>query len=153
MDATGPAVGVQLPPFSVPDDTEQQRTPDNLIGSRGLLLAFVHGTWCAPCVPTYYALAKYAPVYIKEGVAVAVVSGDNPQSLRNFRKTAPAPLPYTLLADADEQVHELYQTGTTRVWLLADAGGVIRMKHLDPDGHNKPSHSMLLDAITTHLSA
>lgn len=148
----GPALGEAIPDFCLLDENDALRDPLNLTGERGLLLVFVHGTWCANCVPTFYTLAKYAPVYMRVGVNVAVISEDSPASLRNFKASAPMTIPYPLLADEGEAAHHSYRVGTTRLWLLTDPQAVVVHKHIDPDGNHRLSHPALLSAIQAHLN-
>jgi peroxiredoxin len=147
----GPAVGDHLVDFRLPDDSNALRTPETLAGEKGLLLVFVHGTWCASCVPTFYSLAKYAPVYQRDGVNVAIVTEDAPGTLATFKRSAPMPIDYALLSDSDETAHQDYKVGATRLWLLTDPDGVVRHKHIDPDGNHRLSHNDITAAINEHL--
>lgn len=147
----GPSVGEHLVDFALLDDSNERRTPVNLSGEKGLLLVFVRGTWCANCIPTFYALAKYAPIYARDGVNVALVTEDNVTALANFKRSAPVDISYPLLADSDESAHHDYKVGTTRLWLLTDPDGVVRCKHIDPDGNHRLSHNQITQSINAHL--
>ena len=151
QEMIGPAVGDKLPVFELPDDQNNRRTPQNLMGEKGLLLVFVRGTWCAPCLPVFYTLGKQVPQYERDGVRIAVVSEDDPAALNNFKRTAPTPLDYPILADPDDVAHKIYDLGTARAWFLVDRDGVIREKYIDQDGNHMPKPNLFKQAIQTAL--
>lgn len=147
----GPSVGHQIPEFQLQDEEGTIHHARDLRGSSGLLLIFVHGTWCASCVSTFYMLSKHTPIYHRHGINVAVLSADDPPALRNFKISAPKPINYTLLADADQGVHQQYNVGHAGLWLLADSSGVVRAKFVDETAHHPPPHSEILNAIQADL--
>ncbi len=148
----GPLIGEKIPHFEIPDEEGNIRTFQNLVGEKGLLLVFVYGTWCAPCVQTLYSLGRTSEIYQHEGVNVAVASVDDAQILKNFKATAPTPINFPLLADHDEALHKLYTSAVAKTYLVIDANGILRAKFVNADGRSKPSHQALLEAIQQHLT-
>lgn len=148
----GPLVGSQLPHFEVQDEEGKLQTPQSLMGTNGLLLVFVYGTWCAPCVQTFYSLGRTSQAFLNEGVNVAVVSVDDAPTLKNFKLTSSTPLNFPLLADPEEELHKLYDSAVAKTYLIVDPDGIVQAKFVNADGNSKPSHQALLGAIQEHLT-
>lgn len=147
----GPLVGNPLPHFETQDEEGKLRTPQNLMGKNGLLLVFVYGTWCAPCVQTIYSVGRTAQAYLNEGVNVAIVAVDDAPTLKNFKLTSPTPINYPLLADPEEELHKLYDSAIAKTYLIVDPEGIVRAKFVNADGKSKPSHQALMGAVEEHL--
>ncbi|PJF30102.1 MAG: hypothetical protein CUN52_05030 [Phototrophicales bacterium] len=142
----GLPIGMIIPAFTAPDDEEKIHHLHNLMGENGLILSFVYGTWCATCVQALHALARYAPQVKKEGFNMAAVLIDDPRDIHTFKISSPIPIQFPLLADKDEQIHQLYQADSSKVYMVIDQNFVLRHKFIDFDGTQKPTLPMLLAA-------
>lgn len=151
-DEVGPLVNHQSPDFELYNDTEQLTSLDSLLGTRGALLAFIHGTWCAGCVQTIHQLQRYARTYADSGVQVAVIAIDPPYRLNTFKLSASTPVPFPMLADESGAVHTLYNLEKLTAYVLVDNGRSVKAKFVDAGNHILPGHRTLMEAIKQHLS-
>lgn len=143
----GPVVGLHAPEFTLHDEKNQSTPLKGIMGEKGLLLAFIHGTWCSHCVQTLYRLRRHSAFYEQAGIRLSVIAIDPPSALRVFKMSANPPLAYTLLADEDEQVHKLYELEHVGAYIVIDAAGIVRSKFLDFDHHGWPGHARVLEAF------
>ncbi|MBZ0277750.1 MAG: redoxin domain-containing protein [Anaerolineae bacterium] len=142
-------IGQPAPHFSaLNDDNVCVHLPD-LLQENGLLLAFIHGTWCSHCVQTLYRMRRSASVFTQAGIGIAVVAVDAPATLRIFRQSAYPAIPFTLLADEDESVHGAYGLAHTSGYIALDQSGVIRAVFPDHDHHSYPGHLPIIQALRT----
>lgn len=146
-----PQNGTQLHDFTLPDETQTPRQLSDLPGDNGLLLAFIQGTWCSPCIQTLYFLARQAQSIRELGVNIAVVAVDDPHTLDAFRRTASLPLNYIIMADKEQRVRGQYGLMGEEVYFLADSALYLREQFMNPDGQSRPTPNMLAEAIHTHL--
>ena len=143
----GPVVGLHAPDFTLRDEKNQSAPLKGIIGENGLLLAFIHGTWCSYCVQTLYRLRRHSAFYDQSGISLAVIAIDPPSALKVFKMSANPPLAYPLLADEDEQVHKLYGLEHIGAYIVIDVAGIVRSKFLDLDHHGWPGHARVLEAF------
>ncbi len=146
-----PQNGTRLHDFTLPDETRKPRQLRDLPGDNGLLLAFIQGTWCSPCIQTLYFLAKQSQSIRALGVNIAVVAIDEPHTLDAFRRTASLPLNYTILADEEQTVRRAYGLMGEEIYFLTDSALNLRVQFLNVAGQNRPTPNMLAEAIHTHL--
>lgn len=151
INAVALSNGDRVPGFTLFDEKHKKWTLEELMGSSGLLMVFVRGTWCAQCVQTLYNLARQAPGFARMRVNTAVIAIDSEHSLNSFKQTASLPLDFPLLADEDQTVRQHYGVNMSEVYLLIDREGTLRTIFLDPDGLSRPNSQAIRTAITLHL--
>lgn len=162
-----------------PDFTLQARgrtyTLPQLLASQGLLLAFIHGTWCPACVDQLIRLRRRHRDYMNLNVQLAAIVGDQVAAVEAFEISAEPPLPFPLLADTDLTVSQTYgltapaeQTLLTKLAhrirrsepqrpepvegihpgaVLVDGQGHVRLVNVPDDPHAPIPHERLLAAI------
>lgn len=140
-------VGQMAPLFSAPNDAGDNVQLATLLSNGNLLIAFIHGTWCAHCVQTLYMLQHNTQWFSAAGVQIAVAAIDSPFVLRIFRKTAPVPITYTLLADQDQVVHKTYHLEALSAYMTIDRVGIIRGVFIDPDHQSYPGRSIITQSF------
>lgn len=133
--------------FTLLNDQKQPVALHDLPGEKGLLLTFIHGTWCSSCVQTLYRLRQYEKIYAQEGFSVAAVAIDSPAALNVFRLSANPALSFPLLADEDEIIHKEYGLHHTGAYLVLDHNLTIRESFLDTNHQGWPGHFRILEAM------
>src|SRR3990172_5434067 len=71
----------------------------SLMGTRGLLVVLMHGTWCHACLDQIAWLQRRRAWLAGQGIGILAVAMDNSWQVEAFRSTLPAPLPFPLIAD------------------------------------------------------
>lgn len=140
-------IGQVAPHFSVVDDQKKPVHLEELTRHGNLLLAFIHGTWCPHCVQTIYRLRRAAATFAQEGIGIAVVAIDDPNTLSVFRQSAMPAIPFPLLADKDQAVHKAYHLEKMSAYIALDTSRMIRGLFLDADHHSYPGHSAIVQAL------
>lgn len=141
-----------IPQFTLQDETGKEHSLPDLMGANGLLLVFVQGTWCPPCVTTLYFLSKHAGEFQKQGVHVAVIAMDDARTLNTFKASASIPLSFPLLADPDNAVREQFGVMMIETYMVIDREYRLRARFLDEDGHSRPGVNALMAAVRLHLA-
>ena len=147
----GPVVGGTAVDFSLEDDSSHQIGMQQIVGENGVMLAFIHGTWCMGCVQTLYQLQRHAHTYEKEGVKIAVVSSDPPHRLNAFRRSAASNISFSLISDQKGALREQYNLHQASALLLIDKARTIQEKFVDPAHHRIPGHYKLLETVRKKL--
>jgi peroxiredoxin len=142
-------IGQPAPRFSATNDEKVCVHLPDLLQEHGLLLTFIHGTWCSHCVQTLYRLRRAAPVFTQAGIGIAVVAVDAPAVLRIFRQSASPAIAFPLLADEDENVHRTYGLVHASAYIALDQSGITRAVFPDPDHHSYPGHLPIIQALHT----
>ena len=65
------AVGSSLPQFELQLSNQKTTTDGDLSQENGLVLAFLHGTWCPACIQQLTQLNRLAPDLEKHEVGLA----------------------------------------------------------------------------------
>lgn len=73
----GPQIGSRAVDFTLLNDRKQSISLNQLPGDKGLLLTFIHGTWCSSCVQALFRLRQYEKIYAKEAFSVAIIAIDS----------------------------------------------------------------------------
>lgn len=139
--------GTLAPDFTLPDETG---TPHSLSDYRGspVVLYFYPKDDTPGCTKEACSFRDDYSAYQQAGVTILGVSPDAPNQHAKFK--AKYDLPFTLLADSDHEVCELYGVwgrkkfmgreydGVFRTTFLIDAQGVIArvFENVKPDGHS-----------------
>ncbi len=147
----------------------------DVTAGRPVVLVFYRGGWCPFCVRHLRALAEAAPEIEAAGFELLAISPDRPEKLREHPDLRTAP--YTLLSDSpmdlarafgiafqvEDALVEKYKdsydidlegdSGQTHHLLphpsvfVADAGGVIRFAHVNPDYKERLTAEEILRAL------
>ncbi len=139
--------GIQAPDFSLPDQDGNIRKLSEYLG-KPVVLYFYPKDDTPGCTKEACSFRDDFSIYEKAGVVILGVSPDTPKKHTKFRDKHN--LPFTLLADEDHQVCELYQVwgrkkfmgreydGVFRTTFLIDPHGKIVkvFKNVKPDGHS-----------------
>jgi len=121
------------------------------MGSRGLLLVMIHGTWCHACLEQITWLQRKHVWLTEQGIGILAVAMDNTWQVEAFTSALSAPLPFRLIADdgaALARALGLYDETkrfTRSAVLLIDCAGGTHFAQLDE--HTLPEQARLLDAI------
>jgi thioredoxin-dependent peroxiredoxin len=141
------STGVQAPDFSLSDENGVTRKLSDYRG-KPVVLYFYPKDDTPGCTKEACGFRDDYDVYEKSGVVVLGVSPDSPKQHTKFKEKYN--LPFTLLADENHQVCDLYGTwglkkfmgreyeGVLRTTFLIDAQGkVVKIfKNVKPEGHS-----------------
>jgi peroxiredoxin Q/BCP len=139
--------GVEAPDFALPDETGTQRKLSEYRG-KPVVLYFYPKDDTPGCTKEACSFRDDYPEYQKAGVTILGVSPNTPQQHVKFKEKYH--LPFTLLADQDHKVCELYGVwgkkkmmgreydGVFRTTFLIDAQGKIVkvFENVSPSGHS-----------------
>ena len=126
--------GIIAPDFTLPDQNGQMHTLSDYRGKK-VILYFYPKDQTAGCIKEACSFRDRMPQIREKGAVILGVSKDTVQSHKNFEEKQS--LPFTLLADPEHQVLELYDVwvektmygrkvkGTERSTYLIDENGVI----------------------------
>ena len=126
--------GIIAPDFTLPDQNGQIHTLSDYRGKK-VILYFYPKDQTAGCIKEACSFRDRMPQIREKGAVILGVSKDTVQSHKNFGEKQS--LPFTLLADPEHQVLELYDVwvektmygrkvkGTERSTYLIDENGVI----------------------------
>jgi thioredoxin-dependent peroxiredoxin len=142
------AKGDTAPDFALPDDTGKTVRLSDLRGRR-VVLYFYPKDDTPGCTTEACGFRDMYPAYTEAGAVVLGVSADDVKSHAKFK--AKYNLPFTLLADTEHKVSELYDVwgpkkfigkeflGVKRTTFLIDAEGRIAdvFEKVKPEGHNQ----------------
>ncbi len=127
-------IGDKAPDFESKDQNEKAIKLSDFMGKK-VLLFFYPKDNTSGCTAQACDLRDNHELLQQNGYIVLGVSSDNEKSHRKFIETQN--LPFTLIADTDKHVHELYETwkekkmygktymGTARTTFLIDQQGII----------------------------
>ena len=146
--------GIQAPDFSLADETGTLRTLSEYLG-RPVILYFYPKDDTPGCTTEACKFRDDYSHYTQAGVTILGVSPDTPKSHAKFK--AKYGLPFTLLADVEHKVCELYQVwglkkamgreyyGVFRTTFLIDATGKIIhvYKNVKPAEHSREIQAKL----------
>ena len=145
----GPRIDTVLTDFVLCDSAQLPIHLSDLLGEKGLLLAFIHGTWCPACVHTVRQLQRYTRQYASLGVRIAVVAADQPHRLDAFKRSAAINIDFPLLSDTDALLRRRYHLQEATAYFLIDDGQVLRSKYIDTDHQSLPGHARLMAELQT----
>ena len=136
--------GIPAPKFALPDETGTLRRLDDFRGQH-LILYFYPEDDTPGCTKEACNFRDDYSAYVEAGVTIIGVSPDSPRSHARFKKKYH--LPFSLLADEDHKICELYGVWGPKSLFGYDYIGVLRTTFLiDPQGniaqvyeHVKPS--------------
>jgi peroxiredoxin Q/BCP len=127
--------GTPAPQFSLPDETGTIRNLADFAGQT-IVLYFYPKDDTPGCTTQACNFRDDYSVYEQAGVTILGVSPDSPKSHTKFK--AKYNLPFTLLADEDHQVAELYGVWGPKKFMGREYDGILRTTFLiDADGNIK----------------
>ena len=125
-------VGTQAPDFNLPDENGKLHTLQDYAG-KYILLYFYPKDDTPGCTTEACNFRDDYSTYENANVVILGVSPDSPASHKKFKEKYQ--LPFTLLADEDHQVCELYQVWGLKKSFGKEYAGVHRTTYLiDPEG-------------------
>ncbi len=143
----GPMIHAKAPDFALYDHHKVLHTRRELSGNAGLLLGFVGDVWQPSNIRRILWLQRHAGQFNVHGVPVALVVREHSQAIASFCRTSPLPMPVTLLADANANVHANYEMGKQTGLVLIDRTGLTREAWLMPSERLWPNLTDLSHAI------
>lgn len=126
------SANIPAPDFELPDETG---TPQRLSDYRGkpVVLYFYPKDDTPGCTKEACSFRDDYSEYEKAGVVILGISPDSPKSHAKFKEKYN--LPFTLLADEEHQVCELYGAWGRKKFMGREYDGVLRTTYLiGPDG-------------------
>ena len=150
------SIGTKLTDYTVTNSDRQATTLSSEMGTRGILVFVLRGTWCPWCVHQIMAASSRFPKYLKRGVKAIFVIPEEEPKVSAFTLTTSRPLPFGLHADESAEIAGLLvgepEAGTSRqvgIYLLNQDREVIwGFTGWDDDF---PSNIQILEAIDTKL--
>ena len=135
-------VGSNAPDFTLPSQSGEMVSLDDLLGKRPVILFFYPKDNTLGCTKEVCAFRDNFEDFRKLGAEVIGISSDSVKSHKSF--AAKHDLPFTLLSDEGGKVRKLYGVPNTlglfpgRVTYVIDEGGVVRhifSSQLDVERH------------------
>jgi peroxiredoxin len=161
-DDPGPVVGETFPhQLAVPDQHGAERSLDDLMGERGLVLLFVRSAdWCPICRRQLVEVNERLGDFEALGFSVVTVSVDEVDTIAAFAEQQG--IAYTMLADPNGNINEVlgirdlqYPVGSAAfgvprpVLYVLDRSAVVRAVHMEPTFRTRPD----LDVVLAGLAA
>lgn len=140
-------IGQTLPRMEVETADGQMTTVQSHLGSGRTLLYFLHGTWCPACVGQYHLLQRYLPRVRETGAELVVITGEEPETLTTFLRSAHPSLEYTVLTDPKRSTYRTINARDDMVAIIVDARGIVRWQARWPDHQGEPGYEIILQAL------
>jgi peroxiredoxin len=142
-----------MPDFRLTNIDNQPIALAALRGARGLVLAFIHGTWCPYCIRQLKRLNAATPDLLAQGVGVACVTHDPLATVAAYQQTAQPPLRFTLLADSEPSLAHAYNVfdpdhrAPYPAVIYGDAAGIVQYSDLSTDPDCFPNMERLREVV------
>lgn len=117
----------QAPDFTLPDETGEMRSLSNYLG-QNIVLYFYPKDDTPGCTTEACKFRDDYSAYEKSDVVILGVSPDSPKSHAKFK--AKYQLPFSLLADEDHKVCELYEVWGKKKMYGKEYDGVFRTTYI-----------------------
>jgi peroxiredoxin Q/BCP len=123
-------IGSRAPEFTLPAHSGDEISLTTLLNQGPLLLYFYPSDFSAPCTRQASAIRDIHLQLQRDGLVVAGISPQDPESHQRFRQRHD--LPFPLLADAGKSVIRMYEANgpmgmlVRRITYLIDQGRIIR---------------------------
>ena len=146
--------GTPLPAFELVDSEGVTHSPASLRGVRGLVVSFVHGTWCPYCVRQLVRLNQATATLEAAQVGLVCISQDAASAIYAYERSASPALAYRLLGDSQPSVSEQFgcfdpdHKSPYPAVFYADADLIIRYTDVSSDPDCYPNMGRLLEMIT-----
>jgi peroxiredoxin len=129
----GPALRQVAPDFSLRNHANYNEQLADLVGERGILLAFIGNVWNAANVRRIIWLQRHAHHLMQPGITLALISRDQPHTLYGYSISSATPLEFPLLSDIDGSVHRQFNMENSPGMVLLDHNRIVSRKWLMPD--------------------
>jgi peroxiredoxin len=145
--------GTKLPDFHLADSDGRPVTLSTLRGRGGIVVAFIHGTWCPYCVRQLTRLNRVAPEIQAQGCGLVCVTHDPVDALYAYQLSAQPPLVYSLLADTTPSLSHafgVYDPDHEAPYpsvFYADADDIVIYSDVSSDPDCFPNMERLLEVI------
>jgi len=96
---SAPAIGGQLPAFSLPDSFGQIVSSDELLSRGALIISFNRGSWCPFCRLELLSFAEFYPEVKELGGELVSIVPEMAKTTKNLMETYE--LPFSVLSDID----------------------------------------------------
>lgn len=146
----GPAVGLPMPSYALPDQHNTSRSLPSLAGTRGLLLLFARDIWNAATIKKMLFMQKYTDRFNSYGVNMAAVVHQDQHSIDLFAASSPLTVRLPILADDCGVFHRQLQLNASAL-LLINHEGVVRHKWLLPEVRVWPHVREVTEVVRTVL--
>lgn len=137
--------------IQISDPDGKQKTLKELSGDAGLVLGFLHGTYCPACLQRLNRANHYAQELGQRGVKMAWVLQDKPTSIQAYRLAAQPSPRYELLADSEPSVARRFSTNPSQSdaprLIYLDGKQAVRFRDIAADPHAPLHMDELLGAI------
>jgi len=144
----GPTLHVPAPQFKIEDAEGKLTTLDDLMGQRGVLMAFVKNIWEPASIRRILYMQRHFKRFQAQGYNVALVIQDQQYSLWTFYMSSPMSVVVPMLADEKGEVHRAYNMAHPGLVLL-HADKTVKSKWLMPDKRVWPKARELLQETQT----
>jgi peroxiredoxin len=144
---SGPAIHQLAGDFTLRNHANQHEHMVDLIGERGLLLAFIGDIWNAVNVRRILWLQRHAHHILLTGFNLTLISRDQPHTLYGFYISSALPPEFPLLSDVDGTVHRQFNMGKYPGMVLMDDHQIVQRKWLMPDDRVWPRIQEILDTL------
>lgn len=141
-------IGQTAPNFRLSDHTHTARTLDEMLGSSGILLAFVGDLWQPENVHRLLGLQGVAPKVACLGSPIVAIVNSSVNTLSNFMLSSPLPIPFPLLSDPTGEVHKAYGAAGAPALVLLDSNRIQRVRWSLTSGQMLPPVDDIVDAAT-----
>ena len=124
--------GSKAPGFSLPDGKGSAVSLSDTLPGKGVLLAFIHDVWCPQCMQGVMSLSRTYWFIRRLEITLLVVAGQSEESLSTYLATQNPNLPFSILADEDGHVFEMYDLAEeidlhlARATFYIDQNGIIQ---------------------------
>jgi peroxiredoxin Q/BCP len=142
--------GSTLPAITLQDHEGKLYNLLDFVGTKGMVVAFIHGTWCPFCIRQLIRLDLVAPELQSLDVGLVCIANESAES---YSQGAPMPLRYPLLPDAAPSVaHQfgIYDPDHESPYpaiFYADQEGKVLYTDVSSDPDCYPNMERLLEVI------
>jgi|GEM_PF-4132038 len=140
-------IGQPFPNMEVETGDGQRTIVQAHLGPKQTLLYFLHGTWCPECVGQYHLLQRYLPRIKETGAELIVITGEEPETLTAFLRSAHPSLEYTVLTDPTRSAYHAIKAGGDTMTIIVDNQGIVRWFERWPDHQDEPGYEIILQAL------
>jgi peroxiredoxin len=144
----GPQLHTPAPPFKLVNAQGDNTHLQDLMGERGVLLAFVRNIWAPASIRRILYMQRHFNKFQQSGYNVALIIQDKQYSLWTFYMSSPMSVIVPLLADENGAVHTAYNMDHAGLVLL-DKNRIARSKWLMPDERVWPKAREVLQEADT----
>lgn len=146
-----PVMGRQLSDITLTDVNRQAVGLFSLSGPNGLVLGFMHGTWCPHCLQQLRRSNEYADPLRAHGVELVWVLKDTPSTIAAHLVTArPVPHYHALPESEPPVIEQMHLTDAVRpspTLIYIDPFRTVRFVHAPDNPHAPHDMSALLRII------